>query len=233
LGRVNIGEQKIVNEGLSMVTGKYFMIVNADDPLLLGAVTRLVDFMEANPSILCAYPDWDSINEDGALRTHIKSREYDFIYMVRHHTCLPSVGSIFRSSVIRDIGYCDTSFYWLGDFDFWLRLGLAGPMAHVPATLATWRHRDSQASRDKSDRRAQEHIRIMQKFYFMPDIIANLLKVKREAVCWSYLVAAAVTDSKLKMVYYILKGFLGYPAIVFSFEFWDALVRRAYYILRR
>lgn len=229
----NIGEQRTVNEALEMVKGKYFMIVNADDPLLPGAVEQLLNFMEAHPDVLCAYPDWKSINEDGSTRTHIKSRKYDFAYMVRHHTCLPSVGSMFRSSVIRDVGYRDASFHWLGDFDYWLRIGLAGKMASVPVELATWRHRDGQASGDKSDKRAQEHIRIMQRFYLLPSISDSILKVRREAICWSYLVATAVTDSKLRMVCYLFKALRTYPSILLGIEFWDALVRRASYILRR
>lgn len=232
LGRINIGEQKVVNEGLSMITGKYFMIVNADDPLLPSAVSKLVEFMEANSHIVCVYPDWESINEDGSHRAYIKSREYDFTYMVRHHTCLPSVGSIIRSSALKTVKR-DESYKWLGDFVFWFKVGLAGPMAHFPETLANWRHRDGQASGDKSDKRAQEHIRIMRDFYSWLDIPTEIMKVKREAICWSYLVAAAVTDSKVKVLFYIAKAFITHPFIIFGIEFWDALIRRAYYILRR
>ena len=228
----NVGEQKTVNEGLTMVTGKYFMIVNADDPLLPDAVSKLVEFMEQNPDILCAYPDWESINDDGSHRAFIKSRDYDFEYMVKHHTCLPSVGSMFRSSILKVIRR-DESYRWLGDFDFWLKVGFLGPMAHFPETLATWRHRDGQASGDKSDARAKEHIRIMQDFYSWPDIPTEIIKVKREATCWSYLVASAVTDSKLKMIYYIARAFITHPLIIFGIEFWDALIKRVNHILRR
>jgi len=229
---LNMGEQRTVNKALAMVNGKYFMIVNSDDPLLPGVVSKLVNFMEQNPHIVCAYPDWESINEDSSHRAFIKSRDYDFKYMVKHHTCLPSVGSMIRSSVLKTVKR-DESYRWLGDFVFWFKVGLAGPMAHFPETLASWRHRDGQASGDKSDKRAQEHIRIMREFYSRSDIPPEILKVKREAICWSYIVATAVTDSKFKMLCYIAKGFLSHPLIMFSIEFWDALIRRAYYILRR
>ena len=229
----NKGEQSTVNKGLKWVSGKYFMIVNADDPLLTGAIAALVHFMEEYSDELCAYPDWQSINEDGSIKRHIKSRDYDFIYMVKHHTCLPSVGCMFRSNIIKDIGYRDTSFQWLGDFDYWLRIGLVGTMLHVPYPLATWRNRAGQASKDKSDRRAQEHIRVIQKLYNMPIIPRAIVKVKREAICWSYLVAIAVTDSRLKMIYYALKALQSHPAIVFKLEFWDTVRVRAIHILRR
>lgn len=233
---INLGEQCTVNEGLQLVKqtqSKYFMIVNADDPLLPGAITNLVAFMETHSNILCAYPDWRSIDSNDNVRMHVKSREYDFQWMVRHHNWLPSVGSIFRSTIIDMIGYRDTSFRWLGDADYWLRVGLAGQMAHVPIELACWRLRDGQATYQKSSKRASEHIRCMQKFYAESDMPKYLRDVKREAFCWSYLVATAVTDSKKDIVRYIFKAFIMCPWMIVSFSFWDITIKRVRYLLRR
>jgi len=229
----NKGEQRTVNEGLLLAKGKYFMVVNADDPLLPGAINTLVEFMEANPDVLCGYPDWDSIDESSRFRCHITSREYDFTWMVKHHTWLPSVGSIFHSDVIKLIGLRDRSFQWLGDADYWLRVGLAGKMARVPYTLACWRHRNGQASLQKSSLRAGEHIRIMRKFYSTPNLPRDIIKVKNEAICWSDLVATAVTDNKLEVVKYLFKAIMTYPRLIVSLEFWDLLIKRAYFILLR
>ena len=229
----NQGEQCTVNEGLKLVKGKYFMIVNADDPLLPGAVSKLVAFMEANPDVLCGYPNYNVIGEDGKVRWRVTSREYDFRWMVRHHTWIPSVGSIFRSDVIEEIGYRDTSFRWLGDADYWLQVGLIGKMAHIPETLACWRKRNGQASSSRDQLRAREHIRVIQKFYsarFLPD---KLLNIRNEAICWSYLVAAAVTSSNLEVLQYAAEAVIAYPRLLVDIKFWDLFLKRAYFILRR
>ncbi len=242
--RVNKGEQETVNEGLKLVKGKYFMMVNADDPLLPGAVSHLVEFMEANPHILCAYPDWNSIGENGGLRRHVISRDYDFVWWVQHHTWLPSVGSIFRSTLLKTIGYRDTSFRWLGDADYWLRVGLAGDMAHVPLTLACWRNCDGQATKQKSSKRAREHIRVMQKFYILlnelyenddihPFLWAPLIKVEKEAMAWAYLVASVVTDNWPDKVDYIARAVVCYSNLLISYRFLDLLIRKVWYLLRR
>jgi len=227
------GEQITVNNGMEKVTGKYFMIVNADDPLKPGAIQALVTCMEDNPEVLCAYCDWRLIKKDNTMLDYSMMREYNFTYMIKHHTCQPSVGSMFRASLIKSIGYRNTSYRWLGDFDYWLRIGLAGNMKRIPQELAMWRHRDGQLSEIKSDARASEHIRIIKEFYSKPDIPKNLLKVKREAVCWSYLAAAVVTDRPAKTIYYILNAGLSHPFIIFNIEFIDTLVKRAIHILRR
>jgi glycosyltransferase involved in cell wall biosynthesis len=231
LTQSNMGEQRTVNNGLQLVRGKYFFIVNADDPLLSGCISIMVDYMESHPDILCAYPDWDMIDETGKLKMNMKVRDYDFEWMVRHHTWLPSVGSIFRSTVIQSVGYRDESLKWLGDGDYWLRIGLAGKMAHVPQTLATWRYRNGQASGAKSSERAKEHIRVIDKFYSQPN--NYLWCCKDEAVCWSYIVAASVTDSRKEIISYFWQALRIYPGLLSSLGFWDILRTRAQYVLRR
>lgn len=229
----NYGEHVSVNHGMRMVEGKYFMIVNADDPLLPSAIDKLVEFMEAHPEVLCAYPDYDVIDSDGKVCWHVNSREYDFSWMVRYHTWLPSVGSIFRSSVIKDVGLRVAKYRWLGDAEYWLRVGLAGPMAHVPYTLACWRNHAGQLSRDKHVERARDHIRLMRNFYRRGDLPVEIWRARYQAMCWAYLVAAAVSGDKRIMAKYAKEALSYYPFLVLDIKFWKQFIRRAWFILRR
>ena len=232
LSHSNMGEHRTINKGLQMVAGKYFMIVNADDPLLPFAIPRLVEFMEGHPSVLCAYPDIKTINEDGSLHAYVKRPEYNFKFMVRHHYCLPSVGAIFRSDVIRSVGYRDPQFRWTSDFDYWLRIGLAGDMCHVPETLATWRHSNGQLSADRSNDRAAERERLVTKFYSL-DVPPEIHAVKAEAFSWAYLVAAQISSDWHDRAGYIRRALTTYPRQLFGLEFWDALRKYATWRLTR
>lgn len=228
----NFGEHITVNQGLRAVKGKYFMIVNADDPLLPDAINTLVEFMEANPTVLCAYPDYSVIDENGLLRWHTKTRDYDFTWMVKYHTWLPSVGSMFRSTVIKDVGLRRVDLKWLGDADYWLRIGLAGQMAHVPQTLACWRSHDTQLSNVKAKARAKEHIELMYSF-FSKDVPIELRLVEPQAMCWAYLVAAAVSDYQVDKIKYATIALLHHPLLIVDFKFWKQFIKRAWFILRR
>lgn len=228
----NMGEHETINRGLRMAKGKYFMMVNADDPLLPGAIEKLVAFMEINPNVLCGYPDWRVIGESGEDKIHRITHEYDFTWMIRHHTCIPSVGSMFRSTLLGIIGYRTNKYKYLGDFDYWLRVAMAGKMARIPEELACWRHNAGQLSGDKSDSRAREHIQIIEQLYFH-ELPEEVMAVENEAKCWSHLVAAYVTDSKLKAVHYTLLALSYFPKILLTPDFWDTSIRRAYFILRR
>ena len=229
----NMGEAKTVNRGLAMVDSEYFMVLNADDVLYGRSVKELVQFMEAHPDVLVAYPDWDSIGENGEFHSHIKVKDYDYRYMVRYHACLPSVGSMFRSSVIKDVGYRNTSYRWVGDFEYLLRIGLKGPMAHVPDALACWRNREGQATRDKGTLQAQEHIRLIQKFYGQPELPQSVLSVRNEAECWAYLVAAVVTQDRMESVRLLARAISQYPRILIDRSTYQGLMDRLLYIVRR
>lgn len=230
----NRGEQFTVNRALDMVEGKYFMIVNADDPLIYDdCISRMVKAMEEHPDVLCAYPDWTMIDGDGYLLQHMKMREYDFPFMVRHHWCLPSVGAIFRSSVIKDVGYRDNSFHWCSDFDYWLRVGLAGPMLHVPEELATWRKIPGQLSAKPNKERASERIRLMEKFFSLPGITPEIRKLQPQAMSWSAMVAASLSPTFGDKLTYIGKALRYYPGQLLSTDFWHPLAKYGLYYAKR
>lgn len=229
LSHANMGEHKTINKGLQMVETKYFIILNSDDLLLPESVYVLVNFMEAHPKVLCAYPDIATLNEDGSYRTRYLPRpEYDFKHMVRYHNCLPSVGAIFRSSVIKQVGLRDVSFRWVADFDYWLRIGLAGDMCRVPKVLAAWRHRAGQATKANSDLQATDRERLINKFYSL-DIPPEIKAVRNEAYSWTYLIAAYLATSKTLKARYAAKALAVYPQQVVKPQFFNALGK---YVMR-
>lgn len=229
----NAGEQKAVNRGLELAQGAYFMIVNADDPLLPKCVEYLVNFMESKSDILCAYPDWRMIDGQGNILQHMKTPGYDFKFMVRHHWCLPSVGAMYRSKVLDLVGFRDAAFRWVGDFDYWLRVGLAGPMMRAPAELACWRKNDSQKSGDSNPERAAERILLMDKFYSLPGIPPEILKVKGEAYSWAYMVGATLSAKPIDKAWYLGGALRCHPQHILAIDFWYSLFKYAIYYVKR
>jgi glycosyltransferase involved in cell wall biosynthesis len=135
----NMGETRTVNRGFALARGDIVAVVNSDDPLLPEAVSEAVAFLEAHPDILVAYPDWNLIDQDSKVIEHIQVREYDYLYVVKRHRCIVGPGAFVRRRAIELAGLRDPSFKYVADFDFWLRVGLHGPFARIPRTLATFR----------------------------------------------------------------------------------------------
>jgi glycosyltransferase involved in cell wall biosynthesis len=228
----NVGEQITVNLGLQMANGKYFMVVNADDPLLPWAVDTLVEFMESHPNIVACYPDWISINEDGSWRSRQSNRDYDFLRMVKYHKCLPSVGTMVHRKVIDMRILRDSQFKWVGDFDYWLRVGLIGEMARIPKVLATWRHSPNQGSNNKGKLMAIEHVKLMEKFFNIPSLPNEILKVKDDAFFWAELSAAYLSKGNDRL-YHLMEAIRFYPQKLLNLSNYKVLVEHANYILRR
>jgi glycosyltransferase involved in cell wall biosynthesis len=188
----NMGETRTVNKGWSMAHGDIVAVVNSDDPLLPGAIREAVAFMQAHPDILVAYPDWNMIGPDSKVTGHIHVPDYDYLFMLRRHYCSVGPGAFIRRKAFDLTGMRDPEFKYVADFEYWLRLGLYGKFARIPKTLATWRvHPDAASLSHKGTAMADEHIRLMEKFYSRPDLPPEVLRVRREAFAWAHLVAAA------------------------------------------
>lgn len=204
---VNMGETRTVNKGFEMARGDIIGVVNSDDPLLLGAIHSIVEFMQTHPQIGIVYPDWDYIDADGKKINHIQTFEYSYINMLRWHHCMPGPGTFFRRDVVQKLGGRDPQFRYVGDFDFWLRAGLIAEFARLPKTLATFRvHPHSASASQTNERMAQEHITLINKMYSLPNLTAEALQYKREAYSSAYYIAACVCqscDTKSRRAYFM------------------------------
>ena len=186
----NMGEARTVNKGWSMATGDIVAVVNSDDLLLPGAVSRAVEFMQEHPDVLVAYPDWNCIGPDSEVLGNVSVPEYEYLYMLRRHDCVVGPGAFIRRRAFDLAGMRDPEFKYVADYEYWLRLGLHGPFARIPETLATFRvHPDSASLSKMGPYMAAEHIRVTKKFYSLPNLPPEVLGVRREAFSWAHHVA--------------------------------------------
>jgi hypothetical protein len=169
--------------------------------------------MQSHPDILVAYPDWNFIGPDSKVTGHMQVPEYDYLYMLRQHHCMPGPGAFIRRQAIELAGMRDPDFKYVGDFEYWLRLGLHGRFARIPKTLATFRiHPDSTSVSQKSAAMAEEHIRLMKKFYAQPDLPLEVRKVRGEAFAWAHYEAAYTCGSaRIAASGHYLKAMLYHP----------------------
>jgi glycosyltransferase involved in cell wall biosynthesis len=196
----NMGETQTVNKGLRMVKGEIIAVVNSDDPLLPRAVSTAAAFMETHPEILVAYPDWNKIGPDSEVIEHVEVPEYDYLDMLRRHHCVVGPGAFIRRKAFEEAGVRDPEFTYVADFEYWLRLGLHGPFARIPNTLATFRvHPVSASVSHKGAVMAQEHILLMKKFYSFPALPQEILRIRSEAFSSAHYVAAEMCGTARKI----------------------------------
>jgi glycosyltransferase involved in cell wall biosynthesis len=179
----NMGETRTVNKGFSLARGEIIGVVNSDDPLLPGALTKLVNALMAHPDVVVAYPDWLIIDGLGRRLQPVQALEFTGAFdMIRRHHCLPGPGALFRRSVVEKTSGRDPTFRYTGDLDFWFRAVLVGPFLRVPETLATFRvHDDSTSVRAKGRSMAYEHMQIVENFFSRTDLPEGMFALCPEA----------------------------------------------------
>ncbi len=218
----NMGEARTVNAGFDLATGSIIGVVNSDDPLLPGAVRRIVSVLLENPSAVVAYPDWLLIDERGETVQEVKCREFvSSADMVRGHHCLPGPGAFFKRIAVEKTSGRDPNFRFVGDMDFWFRIGLLGPFLRVPEVLATYRvHSESASVSCQNIGMAQEHISVVSKIFENTDLNVNYKDIRSEAIFNSYHAAVCYLGSskRIKKISYICRSIAENPKL-FLFKY--------------
>lgn len=178
----NTGEVQTVNKGFSMAHGEIIGVVNSDDPLLPGAIREIVKYMKENPKIIVTYSDWMEIDEEGRSVKKVITKDYDYEYMLRTHNCPLGASAFFRKKILDKLKGRDESFRYVSDFDFWLRAGFLGQFARIPKILATSRaHPEQTTITGRGYKMAMEHIRVLNKVFALPNLPADIKKLKAQA----------------------------------------------------
>ena len=162
----NAGEGAAVNRGLREALGEYIVVVSADDPVLTqNLFLGVIDFFEANSSVVAWYPDWNLINSDGRIVKTIHLPPYDFKDLFSRNKVLPGPGTWFRKKNALAIKGRDVRWKYVGDYDFWLRLSRQGLLEHRDEVVAQWRsHEGSTSISHRGLTMAKERINVIEEF---------------------------------------------------------------------
>lgn len=220
----NAGQAEAINDGINFASGKYSIVVNADDPLLPNKLfENAAKIMDSNSSVVVVYPDWKIINENGKVIKEIFTEEYSPDELIGNFNCLVGPGGIFRTETAREVGGWDSSMKYVPDYKFWLEMSTKGIFQRIPETLAVWRtHENSLSVGGRSVEMAQERIKVIDDFlqkYPQKQALAN------KALSNAYYRAAVLIffDPMITGRNYLLKSF--------SFDFRNLLSKNKFILL--
>ena len=142
------GQAAALNKAFAHARGDILGWLSSDDTLLPGAVERVVAELEGDREAKLVYGEALFVDERGRELFPLRPRPFDVTAMVRscaNHVVQP--GSLFRRHALELAGPFAEDAHYLFDFEFALRLWLAGgKVAHVGDRLATYRvHADSKS----------------------------------------------------------------------------------------
>jgi glycosyltransferase involved in cell wall biosynthesis len=208
LNQVNAGEANAVNKGISSASGRFSLVVSADDPLLSKDLfSRALKVFNENPSCVVVYPDWQMIDENGEVLLEKECDEFSFKKMLGEFNCIPGPGAVFSTTIAKKIHGRNPEYRFTSDYDFWLRMALHGDFIRIPRILAQWRqHPESTSIGQRGSSMAAERIAVIENYL---DQHPQSKELSRQAMASAYYNAAILSffNPALPGRKWLLRGF--------------------------
>ncbi len=133
------GQTDAINKGFSRSHGEILAYLNSDDVLQPEAVEKIVNFLSNHPEVDLVYGDAYYIDQDDRVTGMYRTREYSFRCLTgEDFICQPA--SFWRRRIAERVGPFDNSLYIVMDYDYWLRIAIAGgTIVHLNEILASSR----------------------------------------------------------------------------------------------
>jgi glycosyltransferase involved in cell wall biosynthesis len=187
----NMGQAATLNKGWHMARGEILGYLSADDRLEPEAVREAVRMLSARPDAVLCYCDFALIDARSRIIRPVAAGTIDYRDMLLKVRCPIGPGAFFRRHVLEHAGGWNESYRQMPDYDFWLRAGLLGEFAHIPAVLAHFRvHEGSQTFSRTTRERAMEPRAIVRSFFETPGLPAHIRALERQALSSADLVSA-------------------------------------------
>jgi len=171
LSHNNIGEQRTVNKGVSLAKGEFVCIVNSDDPIYQGLISKSVNKLLEDETAIATYPDWNEIDVYSNIIRQIRLPDYNIVNMLTSLSVSMGPGLVFRKKYFSHKPIRDVSLRFAGDLDFYFRLAHQGTLIHIPEVLATHRtHADSLSATQKSRVLANEIVYVINRALNYPNL---------------------------------------------------------------
>lgn len=139
LTQENAGLPVALNLGLERAVGKYVIEIDSDDILTDGALSQMINCLEADPnSVLC----WGDLEVFGT-ETMARRRSLPVwdVYTLLHFCPIP-VSAMMRTQILKEIGGWDETRLFLQDWNLWLKFARSG-YAGKHVDYVTLRYRTS------------------------------------------------------------------------------------------
>ena len=163
----NMGQARTLNKGWALARGKYIGYLSSDDLIYPQAIARLVDLLESNETIVCAFPDCDLIDIRSRVIKRNICKAFSLEDLVVLQECHIGPGALFRRDALEAVGGWDPALRLAPDREFWIRLAGLGRFAFCRETLAGYRmHAEAISYRDVSEDVGREYIRVLDQYFF-------------------------------------------------------------------
>jgi glycosyltransferase involved in cell wall biosynthesis len=143
------GMYDAINKGIAKARGDVIAYLNSDDFYYPGTLNFVADFFESHPDVDLVYGDLNFVDADGRIKFRQSYPAFDLSrFQALNYASIGQPAAFWRRRLQEQVGSFDTTLKMASDFDFFVRAGRAGRLAHVSRVLAAFRvHGGSMTSR--------------------------------------------------------------------------------------
>ena len=162
----NIGQARTLNRGWEAAGGKYLAYLSSDDLLHPSCISAMVSALEADPQLVCAFPNSNVIDESGRVVKRSVGRPFSLTDLIVLQECYIGPGAVFRRDAFEAVGGWRPDLNLAPDREFWIRLASRGSFHFDPRPLAQYRlHPRSISFLETSDEVSREFLRVLDMYY--------------------------------------------------------------------
>lgn len=180
------GQTDALNKGLRRATGDILAYLNSDDLYLPGAVAFAVDYFDKHPEVAVIYGDCQSLDAAGQeIQPSLKGQPFNLRLLFTTRLDMPQPTVFWRRRVLEGVGFFDESLHYTMDYDYWLRMVVAGfqPM-YVPGYRAAFRMHNASKTGTEKLGFWRDWEAIVRKIYAMPNLPPAIAHLRREAFAY-------------------------------------------------
>src|SRR5215216_964493 len=154
------GQTDAINKGFARANGEILAWLNSDDTYEPDAVSAAVKYLQQHTKVGMVYGNCNFINETGRVIGKFGSAQTSYRLLRQGYSHIPQQTMFFRSSLWKQVGPLDPSFYFAMDYDLWTRMAARSEIKYVPQTWANFRLHTSGKTILADDRCWPEMIRV-------------------------------------------------------------------------
>ena len=134
------GQSHAINKGFRMAKGDILAWLNSDDTYLPGAISKVVQHLQANPEAMMVYGEGYLIDEQSRVtRRFPYTEEFNLWKLIYLWDNILQQAAFFRRQIFDHIALLDEELDYAMDWDLWIRIGKKFRVDYIPEYLGNLR----------------------------------------------------------------------------------------------